>query len=277
MNRIIRNVHRMCVLLLALCGTHTYAADEPKPGKYDSRIRTVTYNEQDVVRIISYIGFSTTIFFEKGEEVAQMDLGDGKARDYMILGNTEAWSTVWYENTLTIKPKVQRGEKANTSMLVRTNRRLYTFSLELGEKAGEIDSTIARGMMFKVYFAYKKDDATLTKPPTPTRNYRYSAVGSPTDFPYEMWDDTLKTYMRFYQQQSLPSVFEVDPATDKDISMIEKHVEGGGTLVLHGVFRKVRLRYGNGSVVCIEKDDPLDRTVPPPSGTTVPGLVRERR
>ena len=274
-NRLIRMLGALFLLLafIPLCAN---AVDEPKPGKTDSRMRKVRYNPDDVVRLIGYVGYTITVFFEQGETIEPIVSESGKSIDPVILGNPEAWSALWVENTLTLKPSIKKGEKASTSLTVKTNRRRYVFELILGSNDGITDTPNAKGMMFQVSFLYGEEPKTapIGSDAPQARNYRYSAQGSQEDAPYQVWDNGYETSMRFYQQQEIPSVFIVDASGNE--SMVAKHMEVGKTLVIHGVFKQLRLRYGN-RVLCIIKEDPLDRSPPLTTGTISPSLVRERK
>ena len=242
------------ILLCLAVSLPVRAVDIPKPGNLDSRIRYTTYDEDNVVQIIAYIGHATTVYFGKDEEI----VGEP------IFGNPDAWfSKVTEDNALTFKPTVQKGESANTNLRVLTNHHTYMFSLTLGGNNGIAETSTTKDMMYEVRFRYNKE----TSPPAAAvqsqpRNINYSALGKRDDFPYEIWDDNTSTYVRFYQQQDNPSFFAVDNAGSE--SIINSHINPDGTIVLHGLWRQIRLRFSDKRVVCIFKDDPILMT--PSSG-----------
>jgi type IV secretion system protein VirB9 len=241
------------VIFYALFAYPALAVDVPKPGKTDSRIRYVTYNKDDVVQLNGFIGHTITVFLGKGEEIISEP----------IFGNPNAWSLKVIEqesvpNAFIIKPINQKGQKANSSLQVQTNRHVYMFSLTLGGNEGIAAGPNANGMMYQVRFLYEDQNGQRKTPQaevTQSRNMNYSAMGAEGDFPYEIWDDDRSTYLRFYQQQSSPAFFAVD-ATGSE-SMVATHTQSDGTTVLHGVWKQLRLRFSDKRVVCIFKDDPI--------------------
>ncbi len=252
-----------------------YALDVPEPGKTDSRIRTVTYDPMDVVRVIGHIGYTTTIFFEQGETIESVPSESGEPISPVILGNTYAWSVLSIDNTLTLKPTVQKGERASTSLMVKTTKRFYTFELITGEHEGVTTHPNPPGMMLQIRFSYPKEATTVVPSEVAfPKNYLYSAKGNTENLPYEVWDDGLQTRMRFYQQQGVPAPFIV--GSDGKEAMTAYHMESNKTLVIHGVYKQILLRHGDQRV-CIFRETPLDETVPTSSGTTSPDTIRERR
>ena len=95
------------------------AATKPVGGAYDPRVKTVAYNEDDVVVIVGHYGFSTNIEFATGENVQSIALGDSLA-----------WEVAPRGNQLFVKP---REDNATTNMTVVTDQRSYQFWLDAAQ------------------------------------------------------------------------------------------------------------------------------------------------
>ena len=103
------------ILLICCISQSALANKSPKRGHFDSRIKLVTYNPNDVVTLTTHYGFSTMIEFAKHEVIKTISLGD-----------TLAWNLLDVENKIFIKPVENN---ADTNMQVITNIRAYNFVL----------------------------------------------------------------------------------------------------------------------------------------------------
>lgn len=126
------------LLVLGIFSSTAFALEVPRGGAYDKRVKFISYNHEQVVKLIGHYGYSTDIQFAPGENVTNIAMGD-----------PDAWEVAPVENHIFIKPT---GEQATTNMTVLTDRRVYTFDLSAtGKKTGD--------MYFQVNFRYPQDEA----------------------------------------------------------------------------------------------------------------------
>jgi hypothetical protein len=155
------------VLGCALSGA-AQAADAPRPGLTDPRIRTVAYNPDQVVRLTGYFGIQTMLEFADDERIENVSIGD--ALGWQVTPNKKA-------NLLFLKPL---DRMAATNMTVVTDRRRYVFELVVAPpKASTRD--LAYVVRFLVPQAAPDDDhRRLRAFPAPiARNSAYSLQGPP--------------------------------------------------------------------------------------------------
>jgi type IV secretion system protein VirB9 len=270
----------MLIAALLFSGS-AIAVMEPVGGKADNRIREVKYDRNNVVRIIGYIGFTTQIFLGRDEKIIRVTLGNPKA--------WEATPVIGEAATFLIKPIVEPNLVANSNLIVQTDQRLYTFELTLGENEGQTEKQSAKGMMFQVRFCYEECESkslrSVAAPPppaerevqiAPTReiNRNYMGQGDNALAP-EVWDDGVFTYMRFSAQQGPPAVYFIDTTGEESIP--GRHTEKDRTMVYHGVWKQLRLRYSDKIVFCVFKTDPIKAVTPQQTGALPAGAVKERR
>ena len=119
----------------------------PQRGVADGRIRTVTYNPDEIYRLYGFVGYAIELIFEDGETFA------GNAG-----GDLEAITFGWHDNHMILKPKAA---SVGTNLVVYTNRRAYRF--EYSASARKPDPRIDQ-VMYAVRFAYPPQFATKTGP-----------------------------------------------------------------------------------------------------------------
>ena len=267
--------HTLIALALAV-SLSARAEVVPRGGSFDARVKEVTYNRSDVVRVVGHYGYSTNIEFSSGEEIQSIAVGD-----------TVAWEVAPVGNHLFVKP---REKNAATNMTVVTSRYTYEFELDaknVGEKTGGWDHT----MFFQVRFHYPDDDiaarklaldtkrreenearvkALLDAPPQPS-NWNYWGCGELTIRPTEAYDDGRFTYLRFPFAQELPAVFAIN--ADGTESLVNGGMHGD-QYVVQQTARKFVLRKG-ASVACVENRSYNPWGVPTPNSTTNPKLSRK--
>lgn len=257
------------LLVAALCAAlGVQAAEVPRPGALDFRVRTTDYNEGQVYRITGFFGFHALVMLGKDEKIEKIGAFD------------KGWKIDDLGNKVLISPKV---DDADSNLTVVTNRRVYLFDLSVkpfpkGKYRSQADDA---EQTYALRFRYPEDearaaaaraeaeraerrlrDATNAASKKP-RNYNYTYMGSDAIRPYEVWDDGTFTYFKFYAQQDLPSVFVVND--DGTESVVNKGMErDGDTLVVQRVGKQFVLRMGN-SVTCIYNESPTVFT--PSSGT----------
>ncbi len=93
--------------------SHAHAAQTPRAGSLDSRVTSVVYQPNNVVKISATYGISTMIIFDEDEKFETISLGD-----------TESWQVAPTEkgNILFVKPTAKN---VVTNMNVVTTKRIY--------------------------------------------------------------------------------------------------------------------------------------------------------
>lgn len=260
---------------IALACVSAFAEQTPQGGAYDSRIKVVTYNANDVVKIVGHFGYSTDIQFAPNEKVTKIAMGD-----------TLAWEPAPAGNHLFVKP---REDNAVTNMTVVTSERVYQFSLDARASRGVTNSNSA-GMFFAVRFDYPEIKAAKAKADYEARmaeaersklehklnaapegkNWNYYACGERGLWPSEAFDDGRFTYMRFNAAHEIPAVFVIK---DDGSEAIVDAAMRGELLEVHTTAKRFILRSGK-SVGCIQNRSYNPWGVYTPTNTTVPGFER---
>jgi type IV secretion system protein VirB9 len=216
-------------LLLALLLSPLLVFAVPAPAlAADSRIQTVDYDPDRIVRLRGQFNIQTMIEFEPSERIENVAVGD--ALGWQVTPNKRA-------NKLFVKP-VSRG--GVTNMTVVTDRRRYAFSLSVAAPAPWV-----------LRFRYPAPVlAAVMPPPAPppvdpsTLNRAYTMTGDAALFPAAVWDDGAQTYFQWPAGAALPAIFAV---TGKKTETIVNFVVRGDTLVVQQVASRFMLRLGKAS------------------------------
>ena len=270
-----RGIGHVLAFGLAMTATATLAESTLRHGALDPRIKEVTYNASDVVRVVGHFGYSTDIEFAAGEEVQNIALGD-----------TLAWEVAPASNHLFVKP---REDNAATNMTVMTNRRVY--QLVLDARPHRTGTRPTKDMYLLLRYRYPEDDAARERNAeqeridgarkrqmesslgklADVRNWNYYACGERNLWPAEIFDDGRFTYMRFPAAQQIPAVFEI--AVDKAESIVDGAMEGDYYVVRH-VAPGFVLRQGE-RVACVQNRSYNRYGVPTPTGTRSMDVYRD--
>ena len=226
---------------------------QPSPGQRDARVRTVTYDPANVVRLNGVIRASTQVVFADDEEVAHVAIGDAVA-----------WEVAPAGSILFLKP---REKHPPTNLQVVTTRpdgrkRSYQFELSIAE-------TTLADSYFVVRFAYPGDEIERRRMEAAARgaeregalieqtfdlhhaygarNWRFSAQGSIDLEPEAVFDDGKETTFRFAGNREIPAIYLIN--SDGSESLVPKDVRGE-LVVVHATAREFRLRKGD-NVLCI--------------------------
>lgn len=80
---------RLALLMILVLGiaSPVMALQQPSPGQRDARVRTVTYDPANVVRLNGVIRASTQVVFADDEEVAHVAIGDAVAWEVAPAGS----------------------------------------------------------------------------------------------------------------------------------------------------------------------------------------------
>ncbi|WP_038214254.1 TrbG/VirB9 family P-type conjugative transfer protein [Xenophilus azovorans] len=244
------------------------------PSASDTRIQTVRYTGDNVIRIATAEGVVTTIEFGRKEEIKDFAMGD-----------RDAWHAAINGNLFVLKPK---DVKADTNLTIFTNRRSYLFQLRT-------TSRTARNVAYWVRLQYPEQEAgtpeaiALARQEAERRqmkdnlessshegtlNHDYWIVGPQELQPLAMHDNGRQTFMLFSAANPLPAAFVIEP--DGTESLVDYHVEGD-TMVLHRVVQRILLRRGD-LVAGITNRSPVLPIQSSPTGTAsgkVERAVRE--
>lgn len=244
-----------CIALIGLAAPPAVAvaAEVPTASRFDTRIRTVTYNPEDVVTVATAAGSATTIMFEEGEQYQNHVFGDAAAWSFAEVNGGRG---------VAIKPAA---EKADTNLTVFTDRRVYVFELKyLTAKDAQ--------SVFLVTFKYPQTEKQVSQAvvekaaideafadPPKAANLSYTMSGDKSISPVNAWDDGTFTFFKFRRNQDVPAIYMVDGDGRETIVNRNSAVAGNDVIVLQKVAAKWRLRLG-GQVLTIfntEADKPL--------------------
>lgn len=262
------------LLILAVVANTSYAEIDPAKSQFDSRIRTLNYNADNVTKITAVDGYTSTIKFSEKEKI-----------QYVTTGFEEGWQHKIQDNYLIIIPKPVDDENSsffqptspewNTNLIVITDRREYSFQLDLGENG--------TNNTFVVRFNYPADradeikkenlkkakalqeeknkeliDRSLGKLTMPVNWNYYKSVNNDSEIivPDFIYDDGVLTFIGFSNEKEIPSVFLVN--ADKTEEMLTYNMRADilnnyRTLVVHKVTEKLILRNGNKVVGIFNK------------------------
>ena len=131
-----------CLSATLLCGA--IAETIPEPGAADARIRVVTYNPRNVVRLNTFFGVSTHIKFSETEQIKDVAVGDDLA-----------WKVIPRGNNMFIKPTAKEGD---TNITVVTNKRIYQFVAVVLNEKNQKAAWANRDLIYSLSFRYSDDD-----------------------------------------------------------------------------------------------------------------------
>lgn len=262
----------LAVALAAGSAGAAWAESKPNESRFDSRIRFVTFNAADVVKIDTLAGVATHIQLEDGENYVTHAFGDA-----------QAWSFAMEKHHVFIKPTA---DKADTNLIIVTDRRTYTFDLAY-HKAPPAP------VIFQLSFHYpdtaaKKQAAaaeartleSALSGPRGNANTNYSMAGNKAIAPLNVWDDGKFTYFKFPENRDVPAIYMVD--ADGRESIVNRNSTGTATdvVVMQKVAEKWRVRLG-GQVLSIfndkalsEADAPIATNRDSATGTRSPVVMR---
>jgi len=235
------------------------ATKEPRPGKTDARITTITYNERDVVKLWGHYGYSLQITFSPSETISHVSAGDSLA-----------WQIVPKANHLFLKPIEDDPE---TNLLVLTNKRSYHFELRAHNAKSPADTSVTYAVKFhypseSLFRKLKQENETNRLRNTeviPDRtispgsmNFNYTMRGSEKLSPIRTFDDGEFTYFQFPKEIDTPAIFLVN--AQKEESIVNYHVSGK-FIVVERIASRFILRSGK-EATCIYNEGYKERFKP---------------
>ena len=191
------------------------AQSTPMAYSTDSRIRHITYQDNNVVPIAGRTLTTTHIVFDKQERVLDIEGGDSAA--WMVTYHPELPNMVFVKPTLL-------GSESN--MTVITNQHAYYFHLTSNKSlttdlnaptyALKFDYPQTRLTPIKVV-STRTSSAPSPKKPAPKRiNAAYRFSGSPQLLPLHVFDDGVFTYFELGTNSPAVAIFAVDDASGKE-------------------------------------------------------------
>ncbi|NPE55588.1 TrbG/VirB9 family P-type conjugative transfer protein [Dickeya dadantii] len=236
-----------------------FALDIPVGSPYDSRIKTVMYNDEDVTQIDSVLGVATHIIVDPSEHYVTHAFGD-----------SDAWTFSQKDNHFFIKPKAEMGD---TNLTIITDKRTYNFDVRYHDepylKGSSGKHSFDKKMTFQVKFKYpeieaakkakeadeKRKQEEFSKLLAKGVNLKYTQNGDKSLLPVNVWDAEGFTYFKFAVGQDIPSVFYVDAAGVENIPLHHSEGKYKEILVMHKIAKEWRIRYANKVAGIYNKND----------------------
>jgi len=231
---------------LFIAATGALAETVPTRGQVDARIRTSTYNADEVYRLHGVVGYAIELIFEEGESFSGTGGGD-------LAGVTiDA-----HGNSVLLKPKAAL---VATNLVVFTDRRAYRFDYSVSSQRpdGHTDD-----LVYAVRFLYppKKDVngeaiepkiarelAGAAKTRSINRDYWY--CGHPSVRPEAASDDGVHTRLTFGDRAEIPAIFVRNE--DGSESLLNFSMDAGD-VVIHRVAPRLILRRGRVTGCIVNK------------------------
>lgn len=261
-----RNKLLFILMLLIACSPFSaHARQFSTEYSADKRVRTYTYDANEVYVYIGHYLFQSSIEFEPKETIVNI-----------AMGNSLGWQITPSGSRIFIKPVAK---DAATNMTVITNKRTYLF--ELYAKTAEEGMQDA-DMTFISRFIYPESydqSGTLRQYASSTLpnleknadkyNFNYTITGSHLITPLKVFDDGVFTYLQFRDKNAdIPAIFVVGKMGHE--SLINYRVEGP-YIVIEQVGQQFTLRYGDEVACLFNESNPLKR-IPEPRVTKFLGI-----
>lgn len=239
----------------------------------NDKIRWVDYSESNVVQVNTQRGFATQIVLDASESIETTVGGDSDGWD--VIAKTGA-------HQIFLKPRLN----ALNSNLIVTGKRNYVFALNVLTTRDKSD--------WQIVFRYPVDEVAtplITTSELMTRtdsginrllnannqlvncNYTMQIESESEDIrPNNTCDDGRFTYITISNNREMPAVFRINP--DGTESIVNKHIEGRDTIVMHEVAKRWVLRLSKQVVgIWNEAFDPEGNA--PIDGVSKVGVARE--
>ncbi|MBQ1562806.1 TrbG/VirB9 family P-type conjugative transfer protein [Caulobacter sp.] len=243
--------------LLLATATPCLAAQTPKPGASDPRIRTVAYDADQVVELKAVFDYQLMLEFGADERIENVSIGDGLA--WQITPNKRA-------DLLFVKPITAA---TPTNMTVVTDQHRYVFRLSAQAATGLKPDAITYVVKF-IYPAAEATKAPPRPPPTPParKNIAYTYLGSTAVLPSVVFDDGRFTYFQWSPAVSTPAIFLLG---DDGAESLVNYAVRDGYVVVEQVARRFVLRNGQAVTTLIN-----DAWAPPPPEPDAPKPHRDK-
>lgn len=243
---------------ITLLAPPLYALEEPAPSPDDTRVRSVNYNEWDVVRVIGTIRTSVQVVFAQGEEIVDVAAGD-----------TVAWETRPRGNILFLKAREPHPPTNLQVVTVRADGTSRSYNFELITREGDILNN-QEDVYFAVRFRYPTDEANARRDQRAAdraaaqdaaanrrltnaalsagpRNWEYTFAGPRSLRPTEVYDNGTTTVITFGNSSRMPSVYLAD---ENGRERLANTTISNNRIIVQGVAQQITLR-SSGAVAGI--------------------------
>ncbi len=242
---------RLLVVGLTFMALNAAFALQPlRPFVSDGRIKTVAYEENNVVPIYATTFTTTQIVLGDHEQIVDVQGGDADAWTLHI--------NKLLPNVLNLKPTVLGSDTDIILSTLDDAKKIwrYFFHLKSGKSAPEkttyaIKFTYPREEQERLFQKIHEGVRGLASTPLNPKLYHwdYSFHGTRSIMPLHIFDDGQFTYMQMKSNQIIPAVFAVQDATGKESVVNYRLV--GDTLVIQQVAPQFTLRHGTSAVTSI--------------------------
>lgn len=227
----------ICLTSLILASS-VYAQNKPVSFSTDSRIKHVTYQENNVIPVHGFPFISTEFQFGQSEKVIDIEGGD-----------SVAWMVTYHPilpNIVFIKPTLF---DSNSNLTIITNLHAYyfhltshqTFKYKSGQKTYALKFTYPDLNLKKKKAAHSlSKSTTLNHPKVVNSTYRFS--GSPQLVPKHVFDDGKFTYFELSAQGIVPAIFAVDDQSGKESTVNTRR--SGKYIIVQRIAPQFTLRQG---------------------------------
>jgi type IV secretion system protein VirB9 len=269
---------KIAILILIGFAGLAEAAETPKGGDLDKRIRFVDYNPNQVTQIIGALFTSTQIEFGADETVIHASVGD------------PVWEIAPSENLVFLK--VREIHKPTNLQIVteRPDHTTRSYQIELGAMT-PAQAAVSQPF-YLIRYRYPGDEANRRKQAADAavaerrasdvdtilardekngpRNWQYSLQGEADFKPSEVYDNGKVTTIRFVGNVEMPAIYAV--GADGKEELVPKSVNGDAVFV-HMVAKRFVMRRGD-AVMCIFNDAFVPGGIDPGTKTTSPEVAR---
>lgn len=281
-----------------------FALEVPITSRADSHIQKLNYDSMNVTKIVAQTGFVTAINFSDDESINDI-----------VVGFKNGWQVIKGSNKIFLTPVAfhiqgsngnneemiePNGKDWRTNMIVTTNKRIYSFDLnlsDLNDKPAYIvsfsypneEKQEKQEKQKEVALLHAKEQKlqeeknqtnlinnALNKLPIP-KNWNYSALipeNSQNISPNFVYDDGEKTYFGFDNSKSIPAFFSYAGEKQEMMTNISPKKWHDYTIIMvQKTANKMILRSGDQVVGIINKS--FGKYIPVTSYTSNSNVKRE--
>ena len=260
-----------CAALVSCVGVLAVAEAEsvPSRGTVDSRIRVVTYNAEEVYRLIGYVGYQLEFEFAPEERFVGLAAGDVKGLSFQAEGNH-----------LFLKPTAA-GVLTNLTILTTRHHYRVDYAVTGGRpEASRADAIYALRFQYPEEVAHADQAATeaariaheLQTPVAPV-NWDYWYCGPSTLRPLAAFDDGFQTHLHFSNASELPALFIRNEDGSESLTNFTVTAQ---EVIIHRVAHQMILRRGH-LVACLVNKAFSGAQQHAAGGTISPDVLRATR
>jgi len=184
-----------------LLGFATIASAQvfPTPGQDTPRVQSVRWNAGQTIVLTALPGTALTAMLDPRERIERVTLGGSRAWDVRVSAEANSFQVTPEEGA------------APASLLVETDRRSYSFTLESGR------GLMAAYLVRLEYEAEPSPSGVDQNAPIENLTWSYRLRGDREVRPLSVRDNGEKTVITYAVGQALPAVFAVGPTGDEEV------------------------------------------------------------